>query len=215
MAYVGKPIGLRNLTWFPLQADPETDTESADVGKVVYGTAQPLARAIDVTLSPQIVEALLESDDGVEDDLRIASSYDVTIHASQLTDEIRAALMGHTLDDDGGVLFNRTDTPAVGALAFRALLSKESGEDDKYVYVVLYKGRFQEFDEKFETMKKGGITFQTHAGISGTFVPRDTDGSIMYRLREDEVDLTDATLTGRIADWFTTVQEVGTVTPET
>lgn len=214
MTYVGKPIGLRNLTWFPLTADPETDTSSPNVGKVTYGTAQPLSRVIEATLSPQFAEALLESDDSVEDDIRLASSYEVTINASQLTDEIRAQLMGHIYDDDGGSLFKQTDTPEVGALAFRALLSKQSGEDDMYVHVVLYKGRFQEFEETFKSVEKGNITLQTHSGLRGTFVPRAADGAIMYRLRGDEV-ADETAAKAKITNWFTAPQEVGTVTDAT
>lgn len=201
MTYVGKPIGLRNFTWFPLTADPADDTAT-------YGTALPLARAIEATITPQFAEALLESEDGIEDDLRQASSYEVVIHANQLTHAVRAALLGHTVSDDGGLIIGGTDTPATGAFAFRTLLSKEAGGDDLYEYHVYYKGRFSEFPETYKTTTKDGVTFQTASGIRGIFTKRDSDGQVAYRLREDEAE--DGADTA-IGAWFTAPQ-VGAVT---
>ena len=45
-----------------------------------------------------------KSDDGIEDDIALVVAYDVTINASQLTDSIRAALLGHQMDDGDGML---------------------------------------------------------------------------------------------------------------
>lgn len=190
--YTGKPIGVSRLTWFPLTADPEG-------GPATYSTAVRLARAIDVKLSPQFAEAILNSEDGIEDELALMTGVDVTIDANQLTDEIRAPLLGHTLGTDKGMLVKPTDTPQLGALAFRALLSKEGGTGtDKYVYIVLYKGRFREFEEQFHTVEKGTINFQTHNGLTAKFVPRVADKALLYRMREDAEGFASA----KIAAWF-------------
>lgn len=193
--YVGKPIGVSNLTWFPLTADPAE-------GSATYGTAVKLSRLIEVTLDPQFVEGLLESDDSIEDQISLLQSVDVTINASQLTDAIRAELLGHTMDSTGGMLVKPTDAPQLGALAFKALLSKESGAD-KHVYIVLYKGRFREFSETFSTLEKGAVKYQTHTGLRGTFVARDSDGHIMYRMREDSSGASST----KASAWFTAPQE--------
>lgn len=53
-AYVGKSIGARRLTWFPLITDPET-------GKATYGPPIRLSRLITITVTPVISEGLLIS----------------------------------------------------------------------------------------------------------------------------------------------------------
>lgn len=196
-AYVGKPIGARKLTWFPLLEDPET-------GKATYGEPIKLSRLISITVTPVFAEGILESDDGIEDDLALIVAYDVTINASQLTDEIRAALLGHQMDSGGGMLVTNTDVAQWGALAWEELLSKEdASEPDKYKKIVLYKGRFREFAETANTMTQGGITFQTH-NLTGRFIRRN-DGHIKYSIREDSPNV-DAT---KLANWFTAPQEYG------
>lgn len=199
--YVGKPIGVENLTWIPW----EYNTTGS---KWEYGTAVPLARAIEIKLSPQMINGLLESDNGVEDDISLMQSVEVDIHASQLSDAVRAALLGHTLDADGGMTVKSTDVAQKGALAFKALLSKQDG-DDLYKYIVLYMGSFREFEETFRTMERSGVTFQTHQGLVGTFVPREEDRALYYSLRGDEAE---STATTKITNWFTAPQEAVTGT---
>ena len=194
--YTGKPIGVSNLTMWPVTADPVA-------GATTYGEAQKLARAIQVRLAPQFAEGLLESDNSVEDEIALLSAITVTIDASQLTDEVRSALLGHKMDSDGGMVINKNDVAPPVALGFKVLLSKQEGADNKYAYVVLYKGRFREFEETFQTMERGSITFQTHTGLEATFVPRDSDGHVRYSLREDSAGFS-AT---KAAAWFTEPQE--------
>ena len=94
--------------------------------------------------------------------------------------------MGHKMDSTGGMLVKDNDQPIQQALAFKYLLSDAAGNESKYGYMVLYKGRFQEFSETFQTVDRNGdIKFQTHSGLKGTFVRRDADGHLMYRMRED------------------------------
>ena len=193
--YTGKPIGVSNLTMWPVTADPVA-------GATTYGEPQKVARAIQVRLAPQFAEGLLESDNSVEDEIALLSAITVTIDASQLTDEVRSALLGHKMDTDGGMVINKHDVAPPVALGFKILLSKQEGAD-KYAYVVLYKGRFREFEETFQTMERGSITFQTHTGLEATFVPRDSDGHVRYSLREDSAGFS-AT---KAAAWFTEPQE--------
>lgn len=195
MSYVGKPIGMQSLTFFPLTADPQG-------GKSTYGTAVKVGRAIRGTLSPQAANALLESDDSVEDDLTLTLGYEINFDVSQIIDEVRAQLFGHEIDDHGGIIVKKTDASIEGALAWRTLLSSKDGKE-QYKYYVLYKVRLNEFPENFETLKRGGIAFQTHNGVTGTAMARESDGEILYALRSDQA-LFDAT---KADAWFTTVQE--------
>jgi hypothetical protein len=109
--YVGKPIGARKLTWFPLTTDPDDGT------KATYGAAQKLSRLINIVATPVFAEGIVESDDGLEDDISLIVAYDVTINASQLTDTIRSTLLGHAIDAGGGILTTGTDVAQFGALA--------------------------------------------------------------------------------------------------
>lgn len=196
-AYVGKPIGARKLTWFPLLSDPET-------GPAVYGPPVKLSRLITITATPVFAEGMLESEDGIEDDAAFIVAYDVNINASQLTDAIRAALLGHQMDSGGGMLVTNSDIAQYGALAWEELLSKDNpSETDKYKRVVLYKGKFREFAETANTRVQNGITYQTH-NISGRFIKRE-DGHLKYSMREDSPNA-NAT---KVANWFTEPQEYG------
>jgi phi13 family phage major tail protein len=190
MAYVGKPIGARNLTMWPILADGS------------YGTPQKLSRLIQIQVAPVLMEGTLESDDGVEDDLSLVVAYDVTINASQLTDAVRAALLGQALDTGGGILVTNTDVAQEVAIGWKEELSKQSGPT-LFKYVVLYRGKFKEFSETANTKTQGGVTFQTH-NLTGRFYARD-DGHIRFSIREDTPNADPA----KIAAWFATPQEYG------
>ncbi len=193
--YLGKPIGLQNVTWFPLTADSSSGT--------TYGAAVKLGRAMRATVTPQLATALLESDDGVEEDLNLVTGYDISLDVSQVNDATRAAMFGHQVDSHGGLVVAHSDQPVQGALAFRTLLSTAGGAGEKYAYHILYKGRLKEFAENFETLKRGNVTFQTHTGIEGSFYKRDSDGYIRYTMREDSTGFNKA----KAEAWFTSVQE--------
>lgn len=195
ITYAAKPIGARKLTWFPLLTDPED-------GPATYGEPVRLSRLIEITTTPIFAEGRLESDDGIEEEEAYVVGYDVNISASQLVDSVRAALLGHAMDDGGGMLTTDSDVAQEGALAWEEeLSSKDPNQPKKFKKVVLYKGKFREFAETASTRVQGGITYQTH-GLTGRFYRRN-DGHLKYTIREDTPDA-DAT---KIADWFESPQE--------
>ncbi len=193
--YVGKPIGARRLTWFPM-------TESDD-GSEDYTVAEKLSRLITITTTPVLAEGSLESDDGIEDENSQIIAYDVTINASQLTDDIRAKIFGHKFDETGGALTSNTDTSNLGALAWEELLSSDKSGEPMYKRTVLYKGRFKEFAETANTKVQGGITYQTH-NITGRFFANN-NGDIKYTLRDDSPNASKE----KAAEWFNTPQMPG------
>lgn len=200
--YRGKPIGMQSVTAWVLENDGETTTYADDAIKV--------GRAITATLTPSLATAMLESEDGVEDDLSMVSSYGINFGVSQFTNAVRAELFGHELDAAGGVVVRDTDQPPLIALAWKTPLSKaEGGGAPIFAYFLLYKGRLRDFAENFETKRRGSFTFQTHEGIEGTFFSRDSDGLMYYTIRED-----DPNFDPEVADaWFTTPQVPSPVTP--
>jgi len=200
MTYVAKPIGARKLTWFPLTANTDTETVPA-----AYGSPVKLSRLINIQCAPVFAEGTLESDDGIEDSVSKVVAIDVTINASQLTDAIRAALLGNAIDAGGGVLTTSGDSAQKGALAWEEELSSDTpGSTPKYKRVVLYMGKFKEMTETANTITEGGITYQTH-NLTGRFYKRTYDGHIKYSMRED----TPSVDTTKLAAWFSAPQEYG------
>lgn len=199
--YVGKAVGLRNLTFWPITGVTE--------GAITYGSPVKIARAITATLTPTQSEAMLESEDGVEDDISQVTGYGLAIDVSQINHAARAAIFGHQVDEDGGLIFNENDTPVWGALAFRTPLTTEGGSGTKYAYHVMYRGRFKEFPENFETRKRESMAIQTHTGIQASFYSDEKTGNIRYVMREDHENFN----TTKAGAWFTTVQQP-TLTPE-
>jgi hypothetical protein len=131
--------------------------------------------------------------------------YDLVITASQLTDAIRAALLGHSIDAGAGILTTVNDLAQEGALAWEELLSKTSPTDpDQYKRTVLYKGKFREFAEKGSTLpQSGNLNFQTH-GLTARFRRRN-DGNLKYSMRDDSPNVNAA----KTAAWFDAPQEYG------
>ena len=203
MVKIAKPIGARKLTWFPLVDGTDTEDLAA-----AYAAAVKLSRLITITTTPVLAEGVLESDDGLEEDESMVVAYDVTINASQLTDAIRASLLGHAVDDGGGILTNGNDEASMGALAWEELLS--GGSVPKYKKVVLYKGKFKEFAETANSVVQAGKTYQTH-NLTGRFYRREFDGNLKYSIREDTPNA-NAT---KLAAWFATPQEYGDTLTET
>lgn len=191
--YIGKSIGASKLTWFPLKTDVEN-------GETTYDDPIKVCRLINVNTDPSLAGAVLDSDDGVEDEVSIMQAIGVSFSGSQVPDRVRAKIFGHTYTD--GRVDKKGDQPTIGALAWRTMLSTQGGGKPKYAYHILYKGRLAEFKEVFETMKKDGIAFQTHNDITGTFYARESDGLIRYVMREDSPEFDPE----KAKNWFTTPQ---------
>ena len=188
---LGKPIGLERFTIFPILTNDETGT--------TYGPAIKVGRAVTASLTPQTVEATLDSEDSVEEDISMVSSWNLDFEASQLNEEARAKLFGHEIDEAGGIVYNKSDQSAEVAVAWRSrTTAKGTDGEDQYIYYVLYRGRFSEQPENFETTRRDSITMQTASGVAGRFYAR-ADGEVMYRLRQDNNELFDPAL---VADWF-------------
>ncbi|MEG1559390.1 MAG: hypothetical protein RR398_00800 [Clostridia bacterium] len=192
--YIGKPIGVDKLTFFPITKENDTET--------TYGAAVKVARTISINLNPTMVDTDLDSDDTSEDNSSILTAIEVTVNVSQLTDEIRAKLLGHKLDAKGGIITKSNDVAPYGAIAWEELLSRVGGGDQHSKRVVLYRGRFKEFAETAETKKKSSVTLQTHT-ITGTFYPRPNDGALKYSMRSDTGAYSSVTFNS----WFTSPQE--------
>ena len=203
MAVAQKAIGARKLTAFEMLTDVQ------GTGTTYETTPEKLSRLIELTITPIMATGELESDDSVEEEENIIVGYDVAITASQLTDGMRAFLLGHKIDTNGGLIINQSDVAPWIALAWEYELSQDGTGVPKYGKDLLYKGKFQPFEEKFATRKRGNIEYQTHSGVKARFIARESDGAVRYKIRPDNTGY-DATVAG---NWFTAVQEKAEPTP--
>ena len=178
-------IGVDNLWAFPLLTDN-------DAG-VTYGEPFRIAKAIEITINPQVQEASLYADDSLAEYYSAVTAYDVTLNIDDLTPEIRGKLLGYEPDENGMIIqTNEITSPAV-AIAFRSRRS-----DGSFEYRNQYKVRFNPTEDTYQTQGES-VNFQTPT-ITGRAMALEHDGSYgAYVVSTPENSaLTDA--------WFTDVQ---------
>lgn len=182
-------------------------TEDSATTAPVYDAPKSAPGVISVNINPNASQETLFADDGPYDTATTLGKVDVEINKAELTTENKADLLGHTIDDNGGIVYSSTDTPPWVAIGFRTLKS-----NGKHRYVWLYKGKFTDPEDNNET-KGDSINFQTDT-ISGQFVklmhPVTVKGKEVYPWKY-EIDQDNETASADvIADWFTGVTMPGT-----
>lgn len=182
----GVQIGLRDLHYALLTTDDDTT--------IAYGTPKKIAGAINAKISPKVNTSTLYADDGPDEVANALGEITVEIQVKDLPLAVQAALLGHTLGDDGVLIKNSDDVAPYVAIGFKSLKS-----NGKYRYVWLYKGKFQLQEQEYKT-QEDTPEFQTPT-ISATFVKRRHDGSWQAIGDEDETGFTAG------ATWFKAVYE--------
>lgn len=141
---------------------------SEDTGSVVsWGSVQSLPGVMSLNIGVNSSSETLFYDDGPGEAAAALGKLEVGITKNDLSTAEKALLLGHEIDNVGGLVYGANDTPPWLALGFRTLKS-----NGKYRYVWLYKGKFQEPDDKNET-KGDKINFQSQE-LTGNFVMLDT-----------------------------------------
>jgi phi13 family phage major tail protein len=189
-------IGCDNLV-FAKQLTEETSTTPATYDVVVAAPG-----VISIGVNPNAAQETLFADDGPMETATALGKIEVEIEKNELPVALRAMLLGHGSDDNGGLVFAAGDIPPFVAMGFRSLKSNGS-----YRYSWLYKGKFTDPDEKFET-KKDDINFQTDT-IKGQFVRLNnplTIGGVAKKLWKYEID-EDVVAVNEdvISNWFNVV----------
>lgn len=182
----GVQIGLSNVVYALLTADPETG------GEATYAPSVKLAGAITANINPNSSNETLFADDGPYETASTIGQIELSLNIADLTLRAQAALLGHTMTDGGVLIRKSSDTPPWLAVGFRSLKSNGS-----YRYTWLAKGKFALPEQNNET-KGDSINFQTPT-ISGSFVKRDCDDEWERHIDEDEEGYTEA----QGAAWFT------------
>lgn len=179
-------------------------TEETAVAVPVYATPTPAPGVISVNINPNGALATLFADDGPWESASTLGNIEVAINKTELTTQNKAELLGHGVDELGGLVYGAADVPPWVAVAFRTLKS-----NGKYRYVWLYKGRFVDPEDN-NTTKADTIEWQTDT-INGQFVQLQHEFSFgnpvkkarpwKYEIDADNPDADAAT----INTWFDSV----------
>ena len=171
-------IGCDNLVYAIMQTEDTASTAPT------YGEVKAAPGVISININPNASQETLFADDGPMDTATTLGKVDVAINKAELTTENKADLLGHEVDENGGIAYADSDVPPWVAIGFRTLKS-----NGKYRYVWLYKGKFTDPEDNNET-KGDSINFQTDT-INGQFVKLNNQVTIngkLKRLWKYEID---------------------------
>lgn len=181
-------VGLKDLHYALLTSDDETET--------TYENVKKIAGAITANMSTTYNTAELRADDGVAETAESKGITTVTLNTKDLPKEVKADLLGQTINNDGVLMENDGDRPPYVAIGFRS--EKANGE---FRHVWLYKGKFTLPEENYET-KQETPAFQTPT-LNGRFLSRKSDGERRAIVDSDDKDIDESI----IENWFEAVYE--------
>ncbi|MEC1648160.1 major tail protein [Bacillus halotolerans] len=190
----GTRVGLRDVYFAKLIKDDETG--------VSYDVPVKVGKAIEASVSPNTNSETLNADDGPSEIETAFGGTEIEIGVDQLSHDVQALLLGHTINADGVLEKKATDLAPYGALLFRAQVSGGG-----YKLYAFYKGKFQLQEESFAT-KTDSPEFQTDS-ITGTFMRRAYD-EVWSRSVFTEGEGVNKPV---VNDWFTKVYEPTTSAP--
>lgn len=185
-------IGVDHLVFAPITSD------SAD--QIVFGEVKKLPGVQKITINPNSSTETAFYDDGPGESASTLGEIEVSIDKAYLTTSEKNALLGHTIDAKGVLLYGASDSAPEVAIGFRTLKS-----NGKYRYVWLLKGVFSEPEDANET-KGESISFQSDS-LVGAFAKTNAMFSVdgaMKQLWKTELDEDHATADSEVAKaWFT------------
>lgn len=144
-------VGLKNFRYSIL-------TENED-GTPSFAGAKKLAKAIDCKVSIESNNAELYAEDGLAESDYTFKKGTATIIIDEDDDALMAELLGHTIDEETGVMV-RKDTDTAPFIGFGRIITKLVGGKYKYKVEFLYKVKFKEPSQEDKT-KGENIEFQT------------------------------------------------------
>lgn len=188
-------IGCDNLVYVPMTTEDTKETAP------VYGTVVPAVGVMSLNINPNGSQETLFADDGPMETAATLGKIEVEIQKAELTTKNKADMLGHQIDEKGGLVYGDNDVSPWLGIGFRTLKS-----NGKYRYVWLYKGKFTEPEDNNET-KGDSINFQSDT-IKGQFVKLNyaytvngkTTRPWKYEMDEDNESADAATM----ASWFST-----------
>lgn len=173
-------------------------TEDVVAGTTTYETPKRMGAAISLSETPTTNMSTLYAENGPSETASANGPTTAEVGVKELAPEVRADLLGQTINADGVLIQSREDRAPYVALGFQM-----TGESENDAFVWLYKGKFSR-PTTAGTTKGESVEFSTPT-ISATFIGRDSDGEEKASLVKNETNQA-------IADaWFSKVYEA---TPE-
>ena len=160
-------IGVSDLHFAVLNEDEPNGTTTYDEPVRAQGL-------IGITVTPTVASGELYADDQLSQTNGSLVGYEISLNPEELTLEEQAMLLGGELDANGGLL-----TPDGSNAPYVALMFRSQKSDGEYQYRVIYKVKFQPYDETYAT-KDSSITYQTPT-ITGRALKRLSDGATDYK----------------------------------
>lgn len=167
------PVGLDHLV-YAVMTDEALET---------YGPVKRLPGAIQATITPTINSATLYADDIAYDTTSSMGDVAVALSTAEVPTEDQSVLLGHEIDDNGGLDKKSTDIGPYVAIGYRRRMANK-----KFRYVWLYKGRFTLGTEEANT-KTDTPSYQTPT-LNATFIARQTDERWQYSVTDGDAGVT-------------------------
>lgn len=177
-------IGFENVHYAVLTKDDTTG--------VTYGTPKKLPGAIRLSETMENNTAELFADNRLWATATVFSKGTLEIEMADISTEDAAALLGHTVDSSGKIVYNAADVAPYICLMGEFL--KEDGVTKRYFK--LLKGQCAESSMEANT-KTDSPEFTT-VNLTATFMPRQYDGDYKYIIDSS----TEGSAT-TIASWYT------------
>jgi phi13 family phage major tail protein len=165
-------IGMKRIRYALLSADGTT-----------YGTIKTMGRAVSASISPNIAEASLYSDDAVSEYVAAFQSATVTLGLDDDDDAIFAELLGKSYDEATKIVCSSiNDSPPY--VGFGYIITKIKNNVQKFRAQFFTKIKFKPFvpesatkadSIEFATPSVEGVTIANDAGIWESHVEKDTE----------------------------------------
>lgn len=181
------PIGLSNLTLWPLLTDPVG-------GSPTYGSPITLSGAAEANRDPAASQTPYYADNKLYALGTTKGFQKISIKLFYIDPAIKAQILGETYAN-GQTVGSSLDTPPYFAVAYKILLN-----DGNFIYRVLYKTQFMK-DKTDNKTKADKITF-VEVNLDGAVA---TLASLGYDALEQYSDDTAGSSTA-LTNWFTTPQ---------
>lgn len=175
-------IGADNLV-YAVMTDIESET---------YGTVKPFKKLKMVDINPTTETVENYYDDQLGETITVFSGCNVTLEVDEDEVDIRADLLGETLDANKVLISKSTDAPQYVAIGFKSLMSDQVN----YAYKWLYKGKFSLPQEQAKT--KGKTPEMQSRTLTGTFMPREKDKQWQATVKSNQTGIGAKV----IEDWF-------------
>ena len=179
-------IGFENIHYAILSKDDSTG--------VTYGTPKKLPGAIRISETMENNTAELYAENRLWATATVFSKGELELEMADISVTDAAALLGHTVDSSGKIVYNANDVAPYICLMGEFI--KDDGVTKRYFK--LLKGQCAE--SSMEAHTKSDSPEFTTVSLTATFMPRQSDGDYKYVIDSDSEGAATA-----IASWYTAV----------